>query len=242
VRWQDLNAGSWQKMKERSFTFICTLIAIVLVAVIVNLANEASAVGAAFTISAFSTVFPIMAKMLTDVEAHPSEGSKQSSLYFKICFFRWVSTSVVISLITPFTSTLTNKSGLITQVYALFFADIVTTNALQLLDPFGHIARHYQAPRASTQDSMNLLFQGTVYELAERYTDMTKVNEILFCLSHIINLFSFFLFHVKDYVPMPMVQCDFPRGFLPMQLFTTDQVLCRSLQLDAHMEKGTTVR
>lgn len=167
-------------MKERSFTFICTLIAIVLVAVIVSLANEASAVGAAFTISAFSTVFPIMAKMLTDMEAHPSEGSKQSSLYFKICFFRWVSTSVVISLITPFTSTLTNKSGLITQVYALFFADIVTTNALQLLDPFGHIARHYQAPRASTQDSMNLLFQGTVYELAERYTDMTKVNEILF--------------------------------------------------------------
>lgn len=56
------------------------------------------------------------------------------------------------------------------------FSDIVTTNALQLLDPFGHIARHIQAPRAATQDAMNLLFQGSVYELAERYTDMTKVR------------------------------------------------------------------
>lgn len=176
IRWADLNAGGLQKFKERAFTFLCTLIAIVVVAVVVNLANDASPVGAAFTISAFNTVFPMMAKMLTDLEAHPSESSKQSSLYFKICFFRWVSTSVVISLITPFTDTLTNRTGLITQVYALFFADIVTTNALQLLDPFGHINKHILAPRAATQDAMNLLFQGTVYELAERYTDMTKVR------------------------------------------------------------------
>ena len=117
-----MNAGNWQKFKERTFTFLCTMIAIVLVAVVVNLANDASAIGAAFTISAFSTLFPILAKLLTNFEAHPSEGSKQSSLYFKICFFRWVSTAVVISLITPFTDTLANKTGLITQVYALFFA------------------------------------------------------------------------------------------------------------------------
>jgi hypothetical protein len=65
-------------MKERAFTFICTAVAIVLVAVIVNLANEASPIGAAFTISAFNTIFPMMAKMLTDLESHPSESSKQS--------------------------------------------------------------------------------------------------------------------------------------------------------------------
>eukprot|EP00804_Cyclotella_cryptica_P013285 CCRYP_018642-RA/>CCRYP_018642-RA protein AED:0.04 eAED:0.04 QI:382/1/1/1/1/1/4/1250/711 len=176
VRWQDLNAGQWQKVKERLFTFLCTVAAIVLVAVLVGLANEASTIGAAFTIALFNILFPTMAKMLTDIESHPSEGSKQTSLYFKICFFRWVSTAVVISIITPFTHTLTNKTGLITQVYALFFADIVTTNALQLADPAGHLKRHFLAPRAATQDAMDLLFQGTPYELAERYTDMTKVR------------------------------------------------------------------
>jgi hypothetical protein len=39
----------------------------------------------------------------------------------------------------------------------------------------GHLKRHVLAPRAATQDAMNLNFQGTEYELAERYTDMTKI-------------------------------------------------------------------
>lgn len=39
----------------------------------------------------------------------------------------------------------------------------------------GHLQRHILAPRAATQDAMNLAFQGAEYELAERYTDMTKI-------------------------------------------------------------------
>lgn len=44
----------------------------------------------------------------------------------------------------------------------------------------GHVKRHFLAPRAATQDAMNLNFQGTEYELAERYTDMTKI--LFLCL------------------------------------------------------------
>ena len=51
----------------------------------------------------------------------------------------------------------------------------MTTNVVQLLDPVGHLQRHYFAPRASTQDMMNLKMQGQVFELAERYTNMTKI-------------------------------------------------------------------
>jgi hypothetical protein len=134
VRWQDLNAGWWQKTKQTTITTFCTLVAIVLVAVLVNIANDASTVGAAFTIAIFNTVFPMFAKALCNLESHPSEGLKQTSLYFKISAFRWVSTAVVISVITPFTRTLSDRNGLVSQVYALFFADIITTNALQLLD------------------------------------------------------------------------------------------------------------
>jgi hypothetical protein len=88
--------------------------------------------------------------------------------------FRWVNTAVVITLITPFRKTLA-RDGLIDQIYALFYADIVITNALQLLDIGGHVNRHILAPRAKTQDAMNLNMQGQQYELAERYTNMTKV-------------------------------------------------------------------
>ena len=35
----------------------------------------------------------------------------------------------------------------------------------------GHFKRHFAAPRAANQDEMNLQFQGTEFELAERYVD-----------------------------------------------------------------------
>jgi hypothetical protein len=84
-----------------------------------------------------------------------------------------VNTAVVITLIFPFTSTINGK--LIPQIEALFMAEIVTTTVIQLLDPAGHFERHFLAPRAPTQDAMNLKMQGSLVELAERYTNMTKM-------------------------------------------------------------------
>jgi hypothetical protein len=93
-----------------------------------------------------------------------------------VAIFRWVNTAVVITIITPFTSTLSSATGgLIDQIYAQFFAEIVTTTVIQLVDVYGHFQRHFLAPRAATQDSMNVLMQGTEVELAERYTNMTKM-------------------------------------------------------------------
>jgi hypothetical protein len=42
-------------------------------------------------------------------------------------------------------------------------------------DPVGHLKRNLLAPRAKTQDHMNLIMQGQEIELAERYTNMTKM-------------------------------------------------------------------
>lgn len=75
----------------------------------------------------------------------------------------------------PFTRTIDVDEGLIPAIWAIFFAEIVTTNAIQLLDPVGHVQRHFLAPRAASQDAMNLNMQGQVIELAERYTNMTKI-------------------------------------------------------------------
>lgn len=122
VRWQDLNAGWWQKCKERLLTTLATLMAIALAAFCINLANNASVAGAAFTIAAFNSVFPMLAKFLTNFESHASEGLKQTSLYSKVALFRWVGSAVVIAIITPFTSIISFEKGIITQVYALFFA------------------------------------------------------------------------------------------------------------------------
>jgi hypothetical protein len=80
------------------------------------------------------------------------------------------------TIVTPFTDTLADQNGLIPQIYALFFAEILTVTVVQLADVMGHVNRHILAPRAATQDGMNLKFSGEAFELAERYTDMTKVR------------------------------------------------------------------
>ena len=67
------------------------------------------------------------------------------------------------------------KQHLLEAVYAIFFAELVTTNALQLLDIGGNFNRHFLAPRAKTQESMHLSMRGTEYFIAERYTNMTKM-------------------------------------------------------------------
>jgi hypothetical protein len=51
IRWQDLNTKFFEKFKQQSFTVASTLVAIALVALLVYLADGASTIGAAFTIS-----------------------------------------------------------------------------------------------------------------------------------------------------------------------------------------------
>eukprot|EP00977_Amphora_coffeiformis_P013122 scaffold3376_cov151-Amphora_coffeaeformis.AAC.2 len=172
IRWRDLNEKFKEKFKQQLLTTLCTFVSIVTIAFIVQLTNDANAAWSAIAISVFNSIFPMFAKFLCGFEAHSSEGSKQRSLYFKIALFRWVNTAIVITLITPFTATLSaGGDGLITKIYAIFFAELVTTNAIQLADPVGHIQRHYLAPRAHSQDAMNLNMSGQEFELAERYTN-----------------------------------------------------------------------
>jgi hypothetical protein len=116
----------------------------------------------------FNLAFPEFAKLITLWEAHPTESKLQTSMYFKVALFRWVNTAIVITFITPFTHTLAAEDGLIPQISAIFFAEIVTTNLIQLTDVWGHFQRHVLAPRMVTQDTMNICFQGLEVELAER--------------------------------------------------------------------------
>mmetsp|Transcript_31652 Transcript_31652/g.42181 ORF Transcript_31652/g.42181 Transcript_31652/m.42181 type:complete len:399 (+) Transcript_31652:147-1343(+) len=109
-------------------------------------------------------------------ELHRSEESTQTSLYLKITAFRWVNTAIIITIVTPFMSTLEpDYHGLISTIYTIFFAEIITVNVLQVGDLWGHFQRHVLAPRCRTQENMNMKMIGQSYELAERYTNVTKI-------------------------------------------------------------------
>jgi hypothetical protein len=179
IHWQSLNVPNLIKLRQQLLTTFFTFAGIIAVAFFVRMINdletEYSSILAALAISGFNAWFPEVAKIIVMFESHSDEGSKQSSLYFKIAAFRWVITAIIITLITPFTSTLDLNNGLIPQVYAIFFSEILTMNAKQLLDARGHFKRHVLAPRAQNQDAMNILFRGEEIELAERYTNVTKI-------------------------------------------------------------------
>ena len=131
--------------------------------------NDISTAGTALTISAFNKICPSIAKGINSIESHHDEGSRQKSLYIKIAAFRWINTVVIITVITPFTSFLEADEGLIPQVYAVFYSELITLSIVQLCDFGGHFKRHFLAPRADNQDSMNLYFEGEHLDIAERY-------------------------------------------------------------------------
>ena len=85
-------------------TFVCVC-AIVLVAFVVKLCRDKSAIFAAISISVFNALFPAFAQAMTNIESHSDEGHKQRSLYVKIALFRWVTTAIVIQIITVSLST-----------------------------------------------------------------------------------------------------------------------------------------
>ena len=106
----------------------------------------------------------------------PDEGEKSLSLYTKMTLFRWVNTALILSLATPFTHSLgMEETDLIPSIYKVFFAELFTAPSLNVLDISGHISRHFNAPRAETQEEVNACFLGTDYELADRYTTVTKL-------------------------------------------------------------------
>ena len=110
-------------------------------------------------------------EVLTEYESHPSEGSKQCSLYYKITACLWINTAIITALITPFVKTLDDEiDSLIPSMLAIFITEMFKAPVKQVLDIPGHIKRHILGPRAPDQRRMNFYFKGTQWQLSERYT------------------------------------------------------------------------
>jgi len=174
IRWADLNLKLKDILKTLATTTAFSFVIIVLIALLIKEINDWNAAYAAIAIALFNSGFPEIAKLLTKFESHASESGVQTSLYFKIATFRWITTAIIVSIVTPFTNTL-DEDGLINSVFLILVAEIATTNVIQLCDFAGQFKRHVLAPRAITQDAMNLNMQGSEISLAERYTNMTKI-------------------------------------------------------------------
>jgi hypothetical protein len=183
IRWQDLDETWTQQLKQQILTFFLTAFAILCgCAVVVYFRKNNGTVYAALAVTAVNSTAPYICYYIVYYfESHASEGGWQTSLYFKITAFLWITTALLTALITPFTETLENQAdSLIPAMYAIFITEMFKAPATQLLDISGHIQRHVLAPRARDQKRMTHYFKGTVYALSERYTDQTNVLFLTF--------------------------------------------------------------
>ncbi len=144
-------------------------------ACLIALARRSGPAPASTCITIFNHLTPRLVRALTSIESHPNESSYSASNYIKTTAFRWVNTAVIFSIITPFTDTIQNGKFLLSSVFTMFYFELLLVPALGFADIWGNIQRHFFAPRAPTQRTMNLNFKAGTYDIGDMYTNITKV-------------------------------------------------------------------
>jgi hypothetical protein len=204
IRWQELDATMTQIVWSLIKTSLIGLVVLIVCWVVVLFFYLSWPVFASYATTACTTIFPMVATRLMGIEVHKSESSRQTWLFIKVTVFNVAITALLISVYTPFLGALENKDGsvlgLIPAVHALFFSQLVISPVIQLIDVMGTLKRHIFAPRAKTQEGMNMFMLGSQVNLAERYANLMKFIYLMlwFCAIYPAGLFmgSFALFVV----------------------------------------------
>jgi len=184
VRWRDLGVPKRIRMKRRAATTCISLFLVFGAFLSVRFVwNRFGPEAAALLITLLNILTPPVCRLTTALEIHSKEGSKQASHSLKVLGLRCINSAVIIHLVTPFTWSLEEGDHLVKGVATIFFAEMLTAPVLQMLDIGGKIKRHLVAPRCRDQESMNLNFMGTRWELSERYTNMMKTCFLCFFFS-----------------------------------------------------------
>lgn len=194
VRWLDLSAGATKRIVWRLVNFGLTALIVAEAGLLTqSIRFSDSAWMTAIIVSIFNSIIPLVVKILMIFERHHTEESFQTSLYLKITFFRWINTALLTKLLTPFVSTLgAKKQDAIKQISGVLWSELWLAPFLRLIDIVSNFKKHVLAPRSHTQEEMNLNFQGTGYNLGERYTDLTKVLIVCFFYSSLMPTSFFF--------------------------------------------------
>lgn len=85
---------------------------------------------------------------------------------------------------TPFTTNLSDGAfDLLPYMVTIFCVELIWGPAFALTDVIGNFKRHYLAPREKSQDAVNAHFRGNQWDVAERYTVVTKQLFMCLCFS-----------------------------------------------------------
>ncbi|KAG7353426.1 hypothetical protein IV203_002781 [Nitzschia inconspicua] len=205
VRWLDLDDTPLKIFTMCLITFLVNVLFIAFATVCIYFARQN--VGPFFSgilVTTFNSTIPQAIKLIMMFEPHQNEGGFQRSLYLNITLFRWVLTAIVPQVITPHTSTLSSDSSdLLPTIRGILVSECWLTPLLRLSDYMTNAKKHIIAPRAQNQEDMMLWFQGTFYNLGERYTDLTKILFVVFYYSSLfpfVFVYGFIILFIQYFV------------------------------------------
>mmetsp|Transcript_33207 Transcript_33207/g.71749 ORF Transcript_33207/g.71749 Transcript_33207/m.71749 type:complete len:1011 (-) Transcript_33207:218-3250(-) len=181
VRWKDLHTNTISRYLSQIITMAITTGLVSLSGYVLYLTRlTVDTFAFAIILSALNSIIPIVLRSLVSFEKHYDEGAVQRSFYINITFFRWVNTAIITRIVTPTLATIgAEKIDLINTVNSMMISEMVVSPMLRYLDFYTILEMHYFAPRAKTEEEMLSYFTGGWYNLAERFTDFTKV--LLLC-------------------------------------------------------------
>ncbi|KAJ1451729.1 hypothetical protein M885DRAFT_529166 [Pelagophyceae sp. CCMP2097] len=124
-------------------------------------------------ITLVNTALPLGLRALTDaVEKHRDFGDHQDSMFVKLIFARWVNTAISVFVAYPQRARLSAMA--LQQIMLILIADALFAPLLRLVDVYDLFMRYVVSPRAPSQRIMNLHWRGAEWNLADRYTDVSK--------------------------------------------------------------------
>jgi len=171
IMWHNLGTGAKTLAFQQIATFLFTVILVCVAAFVVKAGTYPAIM--AVLIAVFNCSLPEILKVVNSFECHDVFNDAQQSLLIKLLMARIVMSSFVLTFIViDFELALTNKSmALITGV---MLAEAVTTPIIHYADASTLGKQILLGPFAKTQAAMNMLWEGSVWTLSERYTDLVK--------------------------------------------------------------------
>uniref|UniRef100_A0A7S2V6J7 CSC1/OSCA1-like cytosolic domain-containing protein n=1 Tax=Fibrocapsa japonica TaxID=94617 RepID=A0A7S2V6J7_9STRA len=173
VLWENLELSVWYSLAQSLVSLVLTALLIYWAYLAIYAAKKsAKSTATGLVVSVINVLLPIVLRMITMVEKHVDQGNKQDSLFLKTTAARFMNTAIINFMITDFHDTL--DAAAIKTIMSILISDAIITPTVGLIDISGNLKRLFLSKFAKTHAKLEKNFQGTPWNLGERYTGMSK--------------------------------------------------------------------
>ena len=132
-------------------------------------------------VSLINLLLPILLKTTSYSEIHLRESAVQASIMIKLLILRFMNSAVLTFLVTRKSDFL--SPDFVAKIQQIMILDVILPPLLRLMDVYNLFMRYVVGRCAKSQALMNAHFNGTYWNLAERYTDSMK--KVFFCFFYV---------------------------------------------------------